>query len=140
VPTVTTRTRSNHPTLIPHSRPPLYYASGQIRRTLHWPDLGEQTPVDSREQLRLLPSAFLHAEGRAAFNRAHPVNGYYPVAPRPSFTRDGKGNGKSGCAWFVWDRRWRGRQRVGVLCRPQPITRSGSARQSSRRRRARATR
>lgn len=48
----------------------------------------------------LLRLAFLESRERAAFLAAHPPD-IYPLAPRPSFTANGKTD-STAYAWFVW--------------------------------------
>ena len=62
----------------------------------------------------LLPCTFLHSYERVRFNRTYPVNGYYPIAKRPSCSRD-TSVGKRDLSWFVWDKRMGMMQRIAIL-------------------------
>jgi phospholipid N-methyltransferase len=62
----------------------------------------------------LLPCTFMHSYDRVRFNRTYPVNGYYPIAKRPSCSRNNK-LGKRDLSWHVWDKRMGTSQRVAIL-------------------------
>jgi hypothetical protein len=62
----------------------------------------------------LLPSNFLHSLSCARCNQANPVNGLYALSRRPSCSRNGR-NGMRDLCWFVWDKRYLGRQTIRVL-------------------------
>ncbi len=50
----------------------------------------------------LLQLDFFSSRPRAEWNNEHPVTGFYPLGDRPSFTDDGKTDGRN-YAWFVWE-------------------------------------
>ena len=62
----------------------------------------------------LLPCTFQHSYERVRFNRTYPLNGYYPIAKRPSCSRDGK-LGKRDLSWHVWDKRMGTRQIIAIV-------------------------
>jgi len=75
----------------------------------------------------LLQLDFFSSRPRAEWNNNHPVAGFYPLGDRPSFTADGRTDGRN-YAWFVW-------QRDRALRRPlvllDPTRRQGLGREGS---------
>lgn len=50
----------------------------------------------------LLQLDFFSSRPRAEWNNEHTVTGFYPLGDRPSFTGDGRTDGRN-YAWFVWE-------------------------------------
>lgn len=50
----------------------------------------------------LLQLDYFSSRPRAEWNNEHPVTGFYPLGDRPSFTGDGKTDGRN-YAWFIWE-------------------------------------
>jgi len=85
--------------------PPYNPAPIMLAHVRHCLEVGAQSVA------LLLPVTFLCSAERRAFNRLHPVAGYYPLARRPSCSEDGA-VGLRDLAWYVWRS---GPQRIEVI-------------------------